>query len=130
MDGDSDGDILIMTWRGPTSPLSNTERDYGTKHQKARKAAARQHNPTDPCARCGHALGPMGPWLHYDHNDTRSGYLGFSHGTQPCPVCGKRCNIRAGASKGARIANQRRMAANRMVTPPNKTVTLDTSRRW
>jgi hypothetical protein len=40
----------------------------------------------------------MGPWLHYDHTDSRAGYLGFSH---------KRCNIRAGARKGARVRNRR-----------------------
>ena len=40
--------------------------------------------------------------LHYDHNDTNTGYLGFSHGNP--------CNLRAGASKGARVANARRKA--------------------
>ncbi len=33
-------------------------------HQKARKTWAARHRPTDPCARCGQPLGPMGPWLH------------------------------------------------------------------
>jgi hypothetical protein len=65
-----------------------------------------QHKPTDPCSRCGHALGPIGSWLHYDHTDSSDGYLGFSHGSRPCPVCGRRCNIRAGAQKANR--NSRR----------------------
>jgi hypothetical protein len=45
----------------------------------------------------------MGPWLHYDHNDARSGYLGFSHGDYPCPICGHRCNRRAGALKAQQV---------------------------
>lgn len=86
---------------------STTERGYGTKHQQDRTAAAARHRPSDPCARCGHQLGPMGPWLHYDHNDQRTGYLGFSHGARRCPICGHRCNKRAGAIKGAKIINGR-----------------------
>jgi len=45
----------------------------------------------------------MGPWLHFDHNDARTGYLGFSHGAARCPVCGNRCNLAAGAKKANRI---------------------------
>jgi hypothetical protein len=86
---------------------STTARGYGAEHAKARRLAAQAHKPTDPCSRCGHALGPMGSWLHYDHNDQRTSYLGFSHGRYPCPVCRKRCNLRAGARKGARIANRK-----------------------
>lgn len=41
----------------------------------------------------------MGRWLHYDHNDDGTGYLGFAHGA-PCPHCGIRCNTRAGAVEG------------------------------
>jgi len=81
---------------------SSTERGYGAEHRKARAAAALLHNPANPCARCGHALGPMGPWLHYDHNDARNGYLGFSHGGR-CPVCRKYCNLSAGARRGTQI---------------------------
>lgn len=84
--------------------------EYGTAHAKARKAAAARHQPTDPCTRCGHPLGPMGRWLHYDHADNRgAGYLGFAHGS-PCPYCRRRCNQRAGAQQGARTANARRRA--------------------
>lgn len=77
-------------------------RGYDAEHRKARKAAAALHSAADPCARCGHALGPMGPWLHYDHNDARDGYLGFSHGSEPCAICNRRCNVRAGAIEGNR----------------------------
>lgn len=92
-----------MTWAKVRA--STTDRGYGSVHVKARKDAAARHKPTDPCVRCGHPLGPMGPWLHLDHTDDRRGYLGFSHGSRRCPVCRRKCNIRAGASKGARIVN-------------------------
>ena len=83
-----------MTW--PKVKASTTDRGYGAEHVKARKQAAARHQPSDLCARCGRPLGLMGPWLHYDHTDRRDGYLGFSHAT---------CNKRAGARKGARVAN-------------------------
>lgn len=95
-----------MAWGGSRPIASTTARGYGGDHQRARKQAARRHKPTDLCARCGHPLGVMGRWLHYDHTDRRDGYLGFSHGSIPCPVCGKRCNLRAGALKAGR--NSRR----------------------
>jgi len=72
---------------------------YDRRHQIARDTAARRHRPEDPCARCWHPLGPMGSHLHYDH-DEYGGYLGFSHGAEPCPVCGRRCNLQAAAEKG------------------------------
>ena len=85
---------------------------YDATHQKARARAKANVTPLTPCARCGHALGPehrispagrrIGLW-HYDH-DEHGGYLGFSHGG-PCSSCGRRCNVKAGASKGARIKN-------------------------
>jgi hypothetical protein len=70
---------------------SATARGYGYDHTKARRALAAKHQPTDPCVRCGRPLGPMGRWLHLDHNRTRTGYLGFSHST---------CNRTAGAREG------------------------------
>lgn len=85
-----------MTW--PKVKGSTTDRGYGNDHIKARRAAVKRHQPTDPCARCHQPLGPMGPWLHYDHTDARDGYLGFSHAV---------CNRRAGARKGAQVANAR-----------------------
>lgn len=75
--------------------------EYGWDHTKARRKWAAQHDPSDPCVRCGHPLGPMGSWLHLDHNRERTGYLGFSHGAR-CPVCLVRCNVRAGAKEGRR----------------------------
>jgi len=83
----------------PWDPRSPRSAEYGTDHAKARASAALVHDPADPCTRCGHELGPMGPWLHYDHRDDRSGYAGFAHGA-PCPTCGVRCNVVAGARKG------------------------------
>lgn len=81
-----------MSHRFPRDPYnrhrSNTR--YGRQHREKRDAAARRHHPNNPCARCGNPLGPMGPDLHYDHDET-GGYLGFSHA---------QCNIRAGAIKG------------------------------
>jgi len=62
----------------------------------------------------------MGSELHYDHNDARDGYLGFSHGQRPCPICGVRCNIHAGAQLG-----------NRMQKAKGKRLRqLDDSKRW
>jgi hypothetical protein len=69
---------------------------YDVHHQRARKAAAARHDPSDPCTRCGQPLGPMGSWLHYDHTDDGTAYLGFAHAT---------CNKRAGAQRGAAIVN-------------------------
>lgn len=95
-----------MPWANARPKASATARGYGKLHKQQRAAAAAQHHPADPCARCGHALGPMGPWLHFDHNDARTGYLGFSHGG-PCPACGQRCNLKAGAQKGRRLQRVR-----------------------
>jgi hypothetical protein len=84
----------MSNWRNTTDPRSTTERGYGNAHIKARAAAAKVHEPTDPCVRCGHALGPMGKWLHYDHDDrdpTRTTYLGFAHA---------KCNVVDGARRG------------------------------
>lgn len=84
---------------------------YGSSHAKQRAAALPFITPATPCVRCGHPLGPehviirgrkVGRW-HYDH-DEHGSYLGFSHG-EPCSYCGRRCNVRAGAQKGARIRN-------------------------
>ena len=98
-----------MTWRGPrTGSTNTTARGYGSAHIKARAMAAAKHQPTDPCVRCGKALGPMGPWLHYDHNAARTAYLGFAHAS---------CNRRA----GARVGQKRQQAKQAMTT---------TYRRW
>ena len=82
---------------------------YGHAHQQARKQWLAITTPHTPCARCRQPLGPaqlttptgrkIGLW-HLDH-DEHGGYLGFSH---------RRCNEKAGQSKGARITNARRQA--------------------
>ena len=80
-------------------------RGYGSQHTKARAAAFANLPEYSPCVRCGK---PMWKWardrhgksaLHYDHNQTRTGYLGFSHDL---------CNRRAGAAAGGRAALARR----------------------
>jgi hypothetical protein len=73
---------------------------YGAQHQAERRARAARHKHTDPCVRCKRPLGPMSPALHLDH-DEHGGYLGFAHDD---------CNRKAGARKGARVANTRRAA--------------------
>lgn len=90
---------------------SSAARGYGIEHVRARKAAAARHQAMDPCVRCGRPLGPMGSWLHYDHNDDRTGYLGFAHA---------RCNRREGARQGRRAQVLR---ASR--TPRPKVTPLD-----
>ena len=94
-----------MTWRGPRTKGSTSDRGYGTAHAKARAAAAARHNPADPCVRCGKRLGPMGPWLHYDHNAARTGYLGFSHAS---------CNVKAGAKVGRSRQTKSKIGATRL----------------
>ena len=86
---------------------STTERGYGwADHIKPRKAAFAALPEHSPCARCGRSmwkwaktkpdsLGRVRSALHYDHNDARDGYLGFSH---------KHCNLKAGASEGGKAA--------------------------
>jgi hypothetical protein len=83
-----------MAWAktNQKAPGGTTKGGWGYKHQKLRKALL----PTaygKPCSRCGL---PMQPWqeLHLDHNDDRTGWLGFSH---------KACNLRAAAKKARRI---------------------------
>jgi hypothetical protein len=112
-----------MVWRKERSQTRKGERYDWSNHGKPRAIAARRHKPTDPCARCGHELGPMGKHLHYDHADDGIGYLGFSHGT-PCPVCGEKCNLQAGAVKGSAIAHG--TPTGHLSPPP----TCRQSRRW
>ena len=95
---------------------------YGADHQRTRKAWAAQTTPATPCVRCGHALGPaqrigrtgrtVGLW-HLDHAEDGS-YLGMSHG-EACKTCGRKCNVSAGASKGARVTNAKRKTARSTV---------------
>lgn len=88
---------------------------YGAKHQAMRRALAAATTPASPCCRCGHPLGSqhrvdgrgrkVGLW-HLDHAEDGT-YLGFSHGER-CRVCGVKCNVSAGARKGAATVNRRR----------------------
>jgi hypothetical protein len=102
-----------MPW-DTTRPRNNR---YGAAHQKARKQWAAQHQPSDPCTRCGHPLGPMGPHLHLDHAADGITYRGFSHGTR-CPVCGLNCNIRAGALAANARSKARRLGGLAPIRAP------------
>ena len=74
----SDEARMAHRFRTIQDTRTTTSRGYGWPHRKARAAAAKRHRPSDPCVRCGKPLGPIGPGLHYDHNSTRTSYLGFS----------------------------------------------------
>lgn len=82
--------------RFPKVKASTTARGYGSAHQTLRANLLPQAYGK-PCTRCGKPM-LKGQALHLDHNDTRTGYLGFAHAT---------CNRKAGARKGAQIANQK-----------------------
>jgi hypothetical protein len=79
-----------MAWAKPTK--SSAKRGYGAAHRKLRAALLPQAYGT-ACIRCGEV---MHPWqeLHLDHNDTRTGYAGFSHAD---------CNREAGARKAKMV---------------------------
>jgi hypothetical protein len=81
-----------MPWAKAKTPGGTTKGGWGNQHQKLRKALLPSAYGT-PCVRCGQ---PMQPWqeLHLDHNDTRTGWLGFSH---------RACNLRAAAKKARAI---------------------------
>jgi hypothetical protein len=92
-------------FRGAIRGDSSESRGYGTSHRKQRAIAFKKLPEYSPCCRCKkpmwkHAKNDRGvSALHFDHNDQRNGYLGFSH---------ESCNVKAGASKGAQVANARR----------------------
>ena len=88
----------------PRNKASTTARGYGATH-RAIRAKLLPGAYGQPCTRCGKPMQP-GQALHLDHNEDRTGYLGFAHAS---------CNRRAGACKGARIVN-RRAAVVRPVT--------------
>jgi hypothetical protein len=78
-----------------TQPKASTKaRGYGAEHQRLR-AKLLPSAYGQPCTRCGKPMLP-GQALHFDHTEDRTGYLGFAHAA---------CNRKAGARKGARIAN-------------------------
>lgn len=90
----------------PRVKASTTARGYGAAHQRERKAKL-PHAYGTSCVRC-HRTMHHGQALHYDHNDARDGYLGFSH---------RLCNLKAGAREG----NRRSRGAKRI---------MPTSRSW
>ena len=73
-------------------PGSTTKGGWGNQHQKLRKRLLPQAYG-QPCTRCGRPMLP-GQKLHLDHNDSRTGWLGFSHAA---------CNLRAAAKKARAI---------------------------
>jgi hypothetical protein len=81
-----------MPWAKSRKTVNTTKGGWGNQHQKLRKQLLPQAYGK-PCVRCGQ---PMQPWqeLHLDHNDDRTGWLGFSHSV---------CNLRAAAKKARRI---------------------------
>ena len=115
-----------MPWskRRPV-PTAKAKAEYGSQHKKLRAVLLPQAYGT-PCVRCGHVM-LRGQVLHLDHNDTRTGYLGFSHGSR-CHICGKRCNLKAAAKKARRIQVARKQG--RVVVNDRRLSALDDSRNW
>ena len=81
-----------MPWAKAKTPGGTTKGGWGNEHQKLRKALLPSAYGK-PCVRCGLPMLP-GQKLHLDHNDTRTGWLGFSHAM---------CNLRAAARKARAI---------------------------
>jgi hypothetical protein len=81
-----------MPWAKAKTPGGTTKGGWGNQHQKLRRALLPTAYGT-PCARCGLPMLP-GQKLHLDHNDSRTGWLGFSHAA---------CNLRAAAKKARAI---------------------------
>jgi hypothetical protein len=81
-----------MPWSNTRPKASSTARGYDYQHRKLR-ALRLPYAYGTPCVRCGESMLP-GQALEFDHNDARTGYLGFSHAD---------CNRKAGAQKGRRL---------------------------
>lgn len=70
---------------------NTTQRGYGVKHQRARKAWEPRVNAGGvSCARCGRGIEPGSAW-DLGHTADRSGYTGPEH---------MRCNRSEGARRG------------------------------
>jgi hypothetical protein len=93
-----------------TTTKSTTARGYGWAHQKARKAALAWAVGSD-CTRCGEKIEST-EGIHYDHNDDRTGYLGWAHAY---------CNCKAGSDKAHRI---RRTTVTKTTTTTTITTTI------
>ena len=77
---------------------------HGHEHTKARLEWAARHHPSHLCTRCDLPLGPMGSWLHLDHDDVdKTHYLGFAH---------SRCNLEAAAHLGRERQSMTRIGAS------------------
>ena len=99
-------------------------RGYGGKHKKLR-AVLLPSAYGQPCSRCGQLMLPHQE-LHLDHNDSRTGYLGFSHAA---------CNLKAAARKARRIQviskGKRVVVRKRLDVMDDKRLSImDTSREW
>ena len=98
-----------MVWK---QQLGTTARGYGAEHIKARAKAWAALPDWSACVRCGGVLwkhakefdskGRIRSAIQYDHNDQRTGYLGFSH---------RECNHLHGVRKGGQTTVARRRAA-------------------
>ena len=104
-----------MAWARSTA--SRAARGYGADHRKLRAKLLPQAYGT-PCVRCGRPM-LRGQELHFDHNDDRTGYLGFSH---------RACNIRAAARKAKRIQTMRKRGVWSM--GDRRLSVMDSSREW
>jgi len=87
-----------MAW-DRSAPVPRVYRSL--QHKQARAAMLAAYEPGDPCCLCGHPMWPPTSALHADHNPhDPTSYRGLAHGTRPCEVCGKRCNVLDGAKRG------------------------------
>lgn len=87
-----------MAHRFARPRASAAARGYDAAHQAVRRALIARYTATDPCCLCGQPLGTNTRAIHLDHNPA-GGYRGLAHA---------RCNMRDGASRGARLVNARR----------------------
>lgn len=101
----------------PWTPRSGAAPIYRTpQHKRARAALVKAFKPGDPCCLCGHPMYPPTRYLHADHLPGTTEYRGLAHGTAPCQVCGKRCNVRDGARRGRSRQGRRTPRPTRVTT--------------
>lgn len=78
---------------------STHDRGYGYEHQRMRRALL-PSMPGSSCTRCGKTL-REGDKVDLDHNDDRTGYLGFSHASCNRSAGGRKAHQMAQAGSGA-----------------------------
>lgn len=90
-------------WHRKRPSASPEAGGYSAAHRAAREAAMAQleRDGSGPCCHCGGLIVP-GMRLHLGHTDDRQSWRGLAHA---------RCNVRAGASNGAWVANAHRNVA-------------------